>query len=192
MMNTEACFLYLFDAHRCLLLVAAASAFDCSQEAVLALNTCLTPIAAAAALLLVSMLLPDAGHGHGRLHQCGAPLHRHGAVSVCVCGAHIHRHAGTLAHIHRQAYANPGTPSRGCQSTWHRRPARTRPRPARTLVPSRTRTAPTRTLRSSSGVPLSLDDFQRVSDRTPLICDLKPSGRYVMEDIHKVRFLEWD
>lgn len=33
---------------------------------------------------------------------------------------------------------------------------------------------------------LSLDDFQRVSDRVPFICDLKPSGRYVMEDIHKV------
>ncbi|KAG2436942.1 hypothetical protein HXX76_006460 [Chlamydomonas incerta] len=38
----------------------------------------------------------------------------------------------------------------------------------------------------SCGVPLTLDDFQRVSDRVPFICDLKPSGRYVMEDIHKV------
>lgn len=38
----------------------------------------------------------------------------------------------------------------------------------------------------SCGVDLSLDDFQRVSDRVPFICDLKPSGRYVMEDIHKV------
>ncbi|GLC45185.1 hypothetical protein PLESTB_000426600 [Pleodorina starrii] len=36
------------------------------------------------------------------------------------------------------------------------------------------------------GVPLSLDDFQRISDRVPFICDLKPSGKYVMEDIHKV------
>eukprot|EP00878_Enallax_costatus_P003751 GHUV01003967.1.p1 GENE.GHUV01003967.1~~GHUV01003967.1.p1 ORF type:complete len:309 (+),score=103.79 GHUV01003967.1:89-928(+) len=36
------------------------------------------------------------------------------------------------------------------------------------------------------GVPLSLEDFQRVSDRVPFICDLKPSGKYVMEDIHKV------
>ncbi|EFJ41260.1 hypothetical protein VOLCADRAFT_77661 [Volvox carteri f. nagariensis] len=36
------------------------------------------------------------------------------------------------------------------------------------------------------GVSLSLDDFQRVSDRVPFICDLKPSGRYVMEDVHKV------
>lgn len=35
-------------------------------------------------------------------------------------------------------------------------------------------------------VPLTLDDFQRVSDRVPLLADLKPSGRYVMEDLHKV------
>ena len=35
-------------------------------------------------------------------------------------------------------------------------------------------------------VPLSLDDFQAVSDRVPLLADLKPSGRYVMEDLHRV------
>lgn len=35
-------------------------------------------------------------------------------------------------------------------------------------------------------VPLGLDDFQAVSDRIPLIGDLKPSGKYVMEDVHKV------
>ena len=35
-------------------------------------------------------------------------------------------------------------------------------------------------------VDLTLDDFQAVSDSTPLIGDLKPSGRYVMEDLHKV------
>jgi dihydroxy-acid dehydratase len=35
-------------------------------------------------------------------------------------------------------------------------------------------------------VPLSLDDFQAVSDRVPYIADLKPSGRYVMEDLHNV------
>ncbi len=35
-------------------------------------------------------------------------------------------------------------------------------------------------------VDLSLDDFQRVSDRTPFLADLKPSGRYVMEDLHNV------
>lgn len=37
-----------------------------------------------------------------------------------------------------------------------------------------------------AGVELSIDDFQRVSDRVPFIADLKPSGRYVMEDVHKV------
>ncbi len=36
------------------------------------------------------------------------------------------------------------------------------------------------------GVSLSIDDFQNVSDRTPLLADLKPSGRYVMEDLHSV------
>ena len=34
------------------------------------------------------------------------------------------------------------------------------------------------------GVPLTLDDFQRVSDRVPLLADLKPSGRFVQEDLH--------
>tara|TARA_B100001750_G_C15435063_1_gene560408 strand:- start:238 stop:1302 length:1065 start_codon:yes stop_codon:yes gene_type:complete len=33
---------------------------------------------------------------------------------------------------------------------------------------------------------LTLDDFQAVSDRVPLLADLKPSGRYVMEDLHQV------
>jgi len=35
-------------------------------------------------------------------------------------------------------------------------------------------------------VELTIDDFQAVSDRIPFIADLKPSGRYVMEDLHKV------
>ena len=35
-------------------------------------------------------------------------------------------------------------------------------------------------------VPLALEDFQRVSDRVPLLADLKPSGRYVQEDLHNV------
>jgi dihydroxy-acid dehydratase len=35
-------------------------------------------------------------------------------------------------------------------------------------------------------VPLGIDDFQGVSDRVPFLADLKPSGRYVMEDLHKV------
>lgn len=38
----------------------------------------------------------------------------------------------------------------------------------------------------SVGVPLTIDDFQKVSDRTPLLADFKPSGSYVMEDLHKV------
>ncbi len=35
-------------------------------------------------------------------------------------------------------------------------------------------------------VHLTIDDFQRVSDRIPYIADLKPSGKYVMEDLHTV------
>jgi dihydroxy-acid dehydratase len=35
-------------------------------------------------------------------------------------------------------------------------------------------------------VPLTIDDFQAVSDRVPFLADLKPSGKYVMEDLHKV------
>lgn len=35
-------------------------------------------------------------------------------------------------------------------------------------------------------VNLNLDDFQLVSNRVPLLADLKPSGQYVMEDLHKV------
>jgi len=33
-------------------------------------------------------------------------------------------------------------------------------------------------------IPLALDDFQRISDRVPLLADLKPSGTYVQEDLH--------
>ncbi len=36
------------------------------------------------------------------------------------------------------------------------------------------------------GVQLSIDDFQSVSDRVPYLADLKPSGQYVMEDLHAV------
>jgi dihydroxy-acid dehydratase len=36
------------------------------------------------------------------------------------------------------------------------------------------------------GVDLTIDDFQAVSERVPLLADLKPSGRYVMEDVHNV------
>jgi dihydroxy-acid dehydratase len=38
----------------------------------------------------------------------------------------------------------------------------------------------------AAGVPLTIDDFQKTSDRVPYIADLKPSGKYVMEDLHKV------
>ncbi len=35
-------------------------------------------------------------------------------------------------------------------------------------------------------VSLTIDDFQKVSDRIPYISDLKPSGKYVMEDLHTI------
>ena len=35
-------------------------------------------------------------------------------------------------------------------------------------------------------VELTIDDFQKVSDRVPLLADLKPSGRFVQEDLHAV------
>ncbi len=38
----------------------------------------------------------------------------------------------------------------------------------------------------SVSVPLTIDDFQAVSSRVPFIADLKPSGKYVMEDLHNV------
>jgi dihydroxy-acid dehydratase len=38
----------------------------------------------------------------------------------------------------------------------------------------------------SVGIKLTIDDFQSVSDRVPLLADLKPSGKYVMEDVHKI------
>lgn len=38
----------------------------------------------------------------------------------------------------------------------------------------------------AAGIDFTLDDFQHVSDRTPVIADLKPSGEYLMEDIHGV------
>jgi dihydroxy-acid dehydratase len=38
----------------------------------------------------------------------------------------------------------------------------------------------------SVGVPLTIEDFQTVSDRVPFLADLKPSGQYVMEDLHDV------
>jgi dihydroxy-acid dehydratase len=37
----------------------------------------------------------------------------------------------------------------------------------------------------AAGVELSLDDFEEIRKRVPLICDLKPSGKYVATDLHK-------
>ena len=38
----------------------------------------------------------------------------------------------------------------------------------------------------SVDVPLTIDDFQSVSDRVPFLADLKPSGQFVEEDLHEV------
>ena len=38
----------------------------------------------------------------------------------------------------------------------------------------------------SVGITLTLADYQSASDRTPLIADLKPSGTYLMEDLHQI------
>lgn len=35
-------------------------------------------------------------------------------------------------------------------------------------------------------VPLTIDDFQKISDQIPFIADMKPSGKYVMEDLHQI------
>ncbi len=35
-------------------------------------------------------------------------------------------------------------------------------------------------------IELGINDFQRISDKTPFIADLKPSGKYLMEDLHYV------
>lgn len=35
------------------------------------------------------------------------------------------------------------------------------------------------------GVPLTLDDFETIRGKVPVLCDLKPSGRYVATDLHK-------
>ena len=38
----------------------------------------------------------------------------------------------------------------------------------------------------AADVSFTIDDFQKVSDRTPFLADLKPSGKYVMEDLYNV------
>src|SRR5918996_4492038 len=37
----------------------------------------------------------------------------------------------------------------------------------------------------AAGVPLSLDDFETIRARVPVLCDLKPSGRFVTTDLHR-------
>jgi len=37
----------------------------------------------------------------------------------------------------------------------------------------------------SVGVPLTQDDFQKISDRVPVLADFKPSGKYLMQDLHQ-------
>jgi dihydroxy-acid dehydratase len=36
----------------------------------------------------------------------------------------------------------------------------------------------------AAGIKLTLDDFERIRERVPVLCDLKPSGRYVATDLH--------
>src|SRR5690606_35177821 len=38
----------------------------------------------------------------------------------------------------------------------------------------------------SVDIQLTLEDFQKTSDQVPLLADLKPSGKYLMEDLHAV------
>ncbi len=38
----------------------------------------------------------------------------------------------------------------------------------------------------AANVEFTLEDFQRISDETPFLADLKPSGKYLMEDVHRV------
>ena len=38
----------------------------------------------------------------------------------------------------------------------------------------------------AAGVDLTLGDFRRIAAETPFIANLKPSGKYVMEDLHAV------
>jgi dihydroxy-acid dehydratase len=38
----------------------------------------------------------------------------------------------------------------------------------------------------SVGVAITQDDFQMIGDRTPVLADLKPSGKYLMEDLHHI------
>src|SRR5205823_7765730 len=35
------------------------------------------------------------------------------------------------------------------------------------------------------GIPLQIDEFDAISERTPLLCDLQPGGRYVATDLYE-------
>ena len=41
-------------------------------------------------------------------------------------------------------------------------------------------------LAAAANLPLSIEDFDRISARTPIVADMKPAGKYVMEDLDKV------
>ena len=38
----------------------------------------------------------------------------------------------------------------------------------------------------AANIDFTIDDFQRISEKTPFIADLKPSGKYLMEDLHEI------
>ena len=38
----------------------------------------------------------------------------------------------------------------------------------------------------AANIKLTLDDFQKISDTTPFLADLKPSGKYLMKDLHEI------
>ena len=38
----------------------------------------------------------------------------------------------------------------------------------------------------AANVDFTLEDFKRISENTPFLADLKPSGKYLMEDVHKI------
>ena len=67
-----------------------------------------------------------------------------------------------------------------------RRRARGRKRPADALVATSNKATFTSPLSRLASLVASLDDFQRISDITPFLADLKPSGKYVMEDIQGI------
>ena len=38
----------------------------------------------------------------------------------------------------------------------------------------------------TANIDFNLEDFQKISDKTPFLADLKPSGKYLMEDLHEI------